>query len=188
MYSSRDWNDLQESLEKYDLILPETLDGIPFLDYSQWGHVPQGASHMEALLNPAYKSVDVEYAVEVLEIETYPGGEKMSETYARSDELSLNFGTTENELWRYYFQFDENGFWTACEVPESYETIEYRGITLQVGDTVYYDSYRECDIYTRWVHWVDEEKQIVVSISETDYTDPERVVKCAKEIIDLNSW
>ena len=184
---SRIWENLQKELEKHDVILPGALDGSPFLSYSKWGHVPRGASHIEALLNPVYRSIDVEYAVETKEIETYPSGEKMSETYTRSEELSLFLGTTTNDLWRYYFQVDENGVWTACDVPDSYETLEYKGLTLQMGDTVRYDSYWERDVYTRWVHWIDIEKQMAFSIAESDYTDPNRVVECAKKIIDLNS-
>lgn len=189
IYDSRNWGDLQTAVEEYDLLLPETLGGTPFLSYSEWGHVPQGASYVEALLNPVYKSVNVEYAVEVLETETYPSGEKKSETYIRSEELSLFLGTTANDLWRYYFEVDESGIWTVCDIPESYETLEYKGITLQVGDTSFYDTNLKGERYiryTHWVHWVDEEKQMAFSIAETDYADPNRVVECAKEIIDLN--
>ena len=57
----------------------------------------------------------------------------------------------------------------------------------RVGDTLYYDELLGYNRYTRWVHWVDEEKQVVFSIHETDYSDPDRVVECAKQIIDLNS-
>ena len=103
------------------------------------------------------------------------------------DVFGLNFGTTKNELWRYFFGIDENGKWTAWNVPGSYQTIEYKGITLQVGDTVWHYESDGRTVYTRWVHWVDEERKVAFSLNETDYTDPNRVVACAKAIIDLNS-
>lgn len=177
------WEDLESVTEKYEIQLPQKLDGIPFLQYNFYGHVPQGASHAEALLNPRYKSYAVEYGY-VLRENDANGIAIAKETQTV---LDVSFGTTENELWRYYFQFDENGIWTACQVPESYQVVEYKGITLQIGDTYFYDSVKNCTRYTRWVHWVDEEKQMVFSVNDTDYTDPDRVVECAKQIIDLNS-
>lgn len=186
LYSSSSWRDVQRATEKFDFVLPEELDGVPFDAYRTYGLVPQGASHLEAYLNPAYRPYCVDYAVWESTESTLPDGTPctFTDTVAK---LALDFGTTENPLWRYYFQFDENGIWVACDIPESYETVEYKGITIQVGDTVHYNSYLERDQYTRWAHWVDEEKQVVFNIAETDYTDPNRVVECAKEIIDLNS-
>lgn len=75
----------------------------------------------------------------------------------------------------------------SCGVPESYRTIECKGITLQIGDTFFYDEALGRNRYTCWVHWVDEEREVAFSLNETDYTDPNRVVSCAKAIIDLNS-
>lgn len=186
LYGSAEWGDLESDAMKYDLVLPETLDGLPFHNYNVYGLVPQGAPQITALTNPSYKPWTVTYGVEVIDREYYPSGGLKSESPRLESALSLHFGTTKNELWRYYFQFDENGVWTACELPESYEVMEYKGITLQVGDTFFYDDYLGCNRYTRWVHWVDEEKQVVFSIDETDYSDPNRVVECAKAIIDLN--
>lgn len=187
LIGSKAYSDLENAAAKYDLVLPDTLDGTPFYEYNIYGLVPQGAPYVVALTNPAYKPRTVTYGWRVRETETYPSGELCSESTWTETDMSLHFGTTENELWRYYFQFDEKGVWTDCEVPESYEVIEYKGITLQVGDTFFYDSMMGCNRYTRWVHWVDEEKQVVFSLSESDYTDPKRVVECAKAIIDLNS-
>lgn len=187
LYSSQGWSDAEWAAKKHDIRLPETLDGVPFVHFSVYGHVPQGGSFLRALISPLYRPVSVDYGYERREVETYPDGSLASEAVWDETELDLSFGTTENELWRYYFQMDEKGVWTACGVPESYHTIEYGGITLQIGDTCFYDEVRGANRCTRWVHWVDEEKQVAFSISETDYTDPNRVVECAKAIIDLNS-
>lgn len=186
LIGSRAYSDLENAAEKYGVVLPETLDGTSFYEYNIYGLVPQGAPYVVALTNPSYKPRTVTYGWGGSVTETYPNGSLRSENTWTETDLRLHFGTTENELWRYYFQFDENGVWTNCEVPESYEVIEYKGITLQVGDTFFYDDYLGCNRYTRWVHWVDEEKRVVFALSEIDYEDPNRVVECAKQIIDMN--
>lgn len=187
LYESHGWSDVEWAANRMEIVLPEDMDGVPFLTYRVYGHVPQGGSLVRALVSPLYTPASVDYGYQMRETETYPDGSLASEAVWDETALGLNFGTTENELWRYYFQIDENGTWTACEVPESYEVIEYKGCTIQVGDTYFYDSVNGCNRYTRWAHWVDEGKQVAFSISETDYTDPNRVVECAKAIIDLNS-
>lgn len=183
LYDSRAWSDLEGQTKKSDILLPRELDGVPFLQMQIYGHVPQGASHAQALVNPLYKPVCVDYGYRMRECSE---DEKLESTWFESV-LGLSFGTTKNDLWRYYFEIDENGTWTACNVPESYYTIEYKGITLQVGDTVYHYESDGRTVYTRWVKWVDEEKQVAFSLNDTNYTDPNRVVECAKAIIDLNS-
>lgn len=191
LYASHGWSDVEWITEKYDIQLPETLDGVPFDEYRVYGHVPVGgsslaSSRLRAYLSPVYVPHNVEYAVWETREVTRPDGSDhwLVDTV---EDLELSFGTTTNEIWRYYFQIDENGTWTACDVPESYQTIEYKGFTLQIGDTAYYSNTYGRDIYVRWVHWVDEEREVAFSLNENDYTDPNRVVECAKVIIDLNS-
>lgn len=184
LYASSGWSDVEWVTEKYDIQLPEVLDGIPFDEYRIYGHVPVGgsalkSSRLRAYFSPLYVPYDVDYAVRTL-----PEG---AEFWRTDTVFTLSFGTTDNALWRYYFQIDENGTWTACNVPESYQTIEYKGITLQIGDIVYHYEYNDRTVHTRWVHWVDEEKEVAFSLTERSYTDPNRVVECAKAIIDLNS-
>ena len=187
LIGSKEFSDLEDAAAKLNVVLPEMLGDVPFYEYNIYGLVPRGAPYSVALTNPAYKPRTVTYAVEVLERTYYASGQVSGETTRRNGELDLNFGTTKNELWRYYFQRDENGIWTACNVPESYYTIEYKDFTLQVGDTVWHYESDGRTVYTRWVNWVDEEKQVAFSLNDTDYTDPNRVVECAKQIIDLNS-
>lgn len=183
LYDSYGWEDLESQAKKYDIVLPGELDGIPFLQMQVYGHVPQGGSLAQAMLNPLYKPVCVDYGFQIRE--TSPDGK--SELRYNQDIFGLNFGTTKNELWRYFYGIDENGKWTSWNVPGSYQSLEYKGITLQVGDTVWHYESDGRTVYTRWVHWVDEEREVAFSLNETDYTDPNRVVACAKAIIDLNS-
>lgn len=179
--TSTAWNDADDFAKKDNIQLPQELDGVPFLKFRIFGHARRGASNAEALLNPLYKPVEVAYGY-VMREPLGDNGEAVWDEHI----LDLSYGTTENELWRYYFGFDENGTWTKCEVPESYEIIDYNGVALQVGDTYFYDEDRVCNVYTRWVHWIDENRQLAFSICESDYTDPSRVVACAKQIIDMN--
>lgn len=181
------YSDLENMAGRYGIVLPESLGGTPFCEYKITGLVPQGAPWATALINPSYKPRLVTYGWMMEERSLDSDGEwDGGITRWLESDLQLSFGTTKNDLWRYFFEYDENGRWTGCEVPESYEVIEYKGMTLQVGDTFYYDEAVGCDIYIRWVHWVDEEKQVVFSIHEADYSDPDRVVECAKAVIDMN--
>ena len=186
LFSSPSWTDAKWGAKKCDIQLPETMDGVPFDSYWVLGHVPQGGSWLRACLSPLYVPRQVMYEVrETTEI-TLPDGTSTSYNYA-SEYFALHFGTTANEVWRVYFNMDENGVWTGWEVPESYYTVEYQGITLQIGETTSYNPIEDRDVYSCWVHWVDEEKEIAFSLHERDYEDPNLVVECAKGIIDLNS-
>lgn len=185
LYHSPAWSDVKWGTEKFDIQLPETMDGVPFDSFCVLGHVPQGGSWLRAFLSPLYVPRNVYYAVwETTEI-TLPDGSTSSYVY-KSEDFVLNFGTTANEIWRVYFNMDENGIWTGWEVPESYYTVEYEGVMLQIGETVSYNPIEDRDVYSCWVHWVDEEKEIAFSLHEEDYEDSNRVVECAKLIIDLN--
>ena len=185
IYGSSGWSDVERTTEKLDIVLPEELDGIPFDAYHTYALVPQEASRMDAYLRPAYRPYCVDYAVWDTTDITLPDGSSSTYTYT-PENLDISFGTTENPLYRYYFNFDENDVWTDYDIPESYEAMEYQGITIQVGDTVRYDSYWERDVYTRWASWIDAEKKVAFCIADSDYTDPNRVLECAKVIIDLN--
>lgn len=184
LIDSRAYSDLVRAAKKYDVVLPETLDDVPFCDYSIYSLADRNDTWLEAVVNPAYTPRSVTYGYDRVETETYPGGEIKSESRWTESVLELDFGTTENELWRYYFKFDENDIWTACNVPGSYETVEYKGITIQVGTVA--SQYNETRLVRR-AYWIDEEMQVIFGLSEWDFTDPNRVVECAKAIIDLNS-
>ena len=185
LFHSPSWTDAKWGAEKNNIQLPETMDGVPFDSYWVYGHVPQDGSWLRAFLSPLYVPRNVYYAVwETTEI-TLPDGSTSTYVY-KSEDFVLNFGTTTNEIWRVYFNMDENGVWTGWEVPESYYTVEYEGVTLQIGETVSYNPIEDRDVYSCWVHWVDEEREIAFSLHEEDYEDPNRVVECAKMLIDMN--
>lgn len=184
LIDSREFSDLNRAAEKYDVVLPEKLDDVPFCNYTIYALASQDDSWLEAVVNPAYTPRSVKYGWDRVEVETYPDGSLASESRWTETDLELDFGTTENELWRYYFDFDENDVWTAWNVPDSYETVEYKGFIIQVGTSISkYNATRQ----TRWALWIDGEKQVIFSLRDSDFTDPNRVVECAKQIIELNS-
>ncbi len=174
---STNWSDVQRGAEKYDLILLETLNGAPFYSYCTYSLVPNEVPQSVAITNPRYIPHCVTYGVE---------GTVDEDGYTDTvvNELELSFGTTENELWRYYFEHDADGKWTAWE--SNYSTMEYNGCVLQLGITSIYVETRGETIYSYGVHWVDERLNLVFSLCESETRDFSRVVECAKQIIDLN--
>lgn len=184
LIDSRAYSDLERAAKKYDVVLPETLDGVPFCDYSIYSLADRNDTWLEAVVNPAYTPRSVTYGYDRVETETHPDGSLSSESRWTESILELDFGTTVNELWRFYFEFDGNDSWTGWNVPGSYETVEYRGITIRVGTVAStYSGTRLC----RRACWIDEEKQVIFTLSEWDFSDRDRVAECAKAIIDLNS-
>ncbi len=163
--SSRSWWSVELAAGRYGLTLPETLDSEAFQEYRSYSLSLPGESHIQSFFSPHY----IPYHV----------------SYGADRELSLVFGTTENELWRYHFEFDEAGNWTAWD--SDYTVLEYRGQQLQLGTTSFYDEALDTERHTRWVTWVDAERKVVVGIRETDFKDPNRVLDCAKAVIDINA-
>ncbi len=168
------WEDAERLAEKCGIQLPRELDGVPFLRCSSYALVPSGANQAQALLNRDYVNYCVDYGWQV----------KTENAVDTQDVLGLSFGTTENPLWRYYFVFDENDRWTAGE---TVELLEYRGYTLQVGSTSFYDDSQGITRTIWWVHWLDGERQVAFSLNESDVETPDRLVECAKQIIDMNA-
>ncbi len=171
---SRSWTDAQMMAEKYDVQLPQQLDGVSFLLCGSYTLAPSGANHTQALLNRDYVNHSVDYGWRV----------RTEDTVYMQEVLGLSFGTTENPLWRYYFQFDENDRWTAGE---NVELLEYKGNTLQIGTTSFYDESQGTTRTTWWVYWLDGTRHVVFSLNETDAENPDRLVECAKQIIDINA-
>lgn len=184
LIDSKSYGDLERAAQRLDVVLPETLDGIPFCEYTIYALSSQDDSWLEAVVNPAYTPRSVTYGYQRVETETHPDGGLYSESRWTESVLELDFGTTKNPIWRYYFQFDAQDAWTGWNVPDSYETVEYKGFTIQVGTVA--SQYNENRLVRR-AYWIDAEKQVVFGLSEWDFTDPNWVLECAKAIIDLNA-
>lgn len=170
-------HDMQYQAKRLELVLPETFAGCPFQDISTAHVVPQDTTFLEALIRPAYRYYTADYDRTELHTST-----------AHSDpvtHISVSFGSTENELWRYCFEYDTGGIWSPDRlIPESYRAEEYEGRLLQVGTTAHYWEYDGRTTYNHFVHWVEEEQHVCIGISAD--TDQETLLEYAKQIIDLN--
>lgn len=171
-YSSKSYKDAQRADKKFDFDIPETLHESPFEGYSEAHGAPEGYSHLQALLMPTYKLYNVRYAVEKEEIledgSTHDWEEKV---------ISIHFGTTEQEPWRYHFSVAEDGSKNYHGVnPGSSGTEEYEGYTLHlysIGDS-------------HSVMWEDEKRKMILDMTCYDLASQEEAVEIAKMLIDLN--
>ncbi len=173
------WIDVQIGAKKYNLVLPETMDGVPFLEYSTYSLVPNEVPRSVAYTNPRYIPHCVTYGVR-----TDILGKDGNLWGTIEPKITLDFGTTESELWRYYFVYDADGTWTAWE--SDYSTMEYNGYVLQLGIRSHYDEATGETIYSYLVNWVDERLNLAFNLCDGNGRDFSRVVECAKQIIDLN--
>lgn len=170
-YSSTSISDARGAAEKFGFQLPETLNGSPFQTYSTAHGAPEGANYLQAMLSPTYKLYTVRYAVEKREVR------EDGEYGWEENVVSVSFGTTEKEQWKYHFSVAEDGSCNYSRVePGSNRTAEYQGYTLY--------------LYTigtsHSVRWEDAQRKIVIDMSCYDLEKQEDAVGIAKELIDLN--
>lgn len=188
---SRAFADCVRIADKLGITLPESIGDSPFCEVTTLYVVPEGTTYLEALSTPTYQWYDVDYGVQEI-IRT-----KHSETIEVSDEYSLAFGSTDGELWGYVFSLDESGTWALDNtLPGSYQTEEYKGITLQMGTTVHYNIESDSEIfsYQHKVIWVDTNLNVVFVINKSFYAEedaadkfPDKMIEFAKSIIDQNT-
>ena len=95
---------------KYDYQFPETLGDSPFERVSTTNGAPQGASHLQALLQPTYRLHTIIYHGE------------------DGNTIAINFGSTIQETWKYHFSVAEDGSSTVEDViPNSQSVSECKG-------------------------------------------------------------
>lgn len=171
-YSSYSYRDAQRAAEKFNYIIPETLQESPFQSYSEAHGAPQGYTRLQALLMPTYKLYSLYYAIE--KEETREDGS----SYGWSENsINISFGTTEQEPWQYHFSVAEDGSKNYHGVnPGSNQTAEYEGYTLHL--------YSINDIHC--VMWEDTERKMIIDMSCYDLASQEEAMEIAKILIDLN--
>ena len=171
-YASNSYKDAKRTAEKFNYTIPETLKESPFQTYSEAHGAPEGYTRLQALLMPTYKLYNVFYAVEKQEIREDGG------TYSwQENVISVYFGTTEQEPWKYHFSVAEDGSKNYHGVnPGSKRVVEYEGYTLHlysVGES-------------HSAMWEDKERMMIIDVSCHDLESQEAVLEIAKELIDLN--
>lgn len=171
-YSSNSYKDAKRTAEKFNYAVPEILKGSPFQSYSEAHGAPEGYTRFQALLMPTYKLYNVFYAIEKKEIREDGGTHSWQE-----NAISVYFGTTEQEPWKYHFSVAEDGSKNYHGVnPGSKKIVEYEGYTLHlysIGES-------------HSAMWEDKERKMIIDMSCYDLESQEEVVEIAKELIDLN--
>lgn len=158
-----------------DVLVPEELGESPFYDVTTVHTSTQNRFWMLGWIFYRYKTVALEYGTAGTFL-----NEDGDTVHTVLDHIYLQFGSTENELWRDIFPFTDDGIWCDDELdPETYASETYNGVLLQSGAIV--------RPWTRLneVIWVDESLKVCFMLSSSDYTMDE-LLTFAKEIIDLN--
>lgn len=168
-----------------DIKLPKEFLGVPLRQTETMSVVPHGTTYLEAMLGEAYIPFRSNYYTErKIEYVDDSSGEAIMQTETiKENNISVSIGTTENDVWKYYFSFNNDGIWCSeYLLPETYYTAQYEGYTLQLGTT--YSQYDETDL-THWIHWVDEARNVCVGIT-ADVENLGELEAYAQVIIDLN--
>lgn len=170
-YSSKSYKDAQRAAEKFDFAIPKTLHESSFEGYSEANGAPEGYSHLQALLMPTYKLYNVRYAMEKEEIL-----EDGSTRWWEEKVISIHFGTTEQEPWRYHFSVAEDGSKNYHGINPGSSTEEYGGYILHlysIGDS-------------HSVMWEDVERKMILDMTCYDLTSQGEALEIAKMFIDMN--
>ena len=156
---------------KYDCRFPKEFRGLPFSDMSSLHGAPEGASQLEAMLNPSYVMYSIDYGA-------YGGTVQSDGTVTYTGKLiRISFGTTETENWKYHFSVGDDGF---CEhesvISESKWKTEYEGYLLYVHSV---DG-------GHMIHWEDNQRQMIFRLRGYGFETQEEVLEAAKTLIDMN--
>ena len=174
---SYDFKSVEQTADEMGIVLPEILGEYSFKSFTTCHVVPDGTSYLEVLLGtPSYLWHGISYSIEG------------SREFSDSAPFSLYIGSTEDELYKYVFYFDDNDIWNSKYLlPDTYHSEIYNGILLQSGVTKYEQKSSFYEII-----WVDDTHKAVFSIHY--YIDDEQkldhikdqITNYAKSIIDSN--
>lgn len=171
-YHSNSFSDAKRMAAKFDLVLPESMNGSPFDSVSTAYGAPHGYTHLQALLSPTYKLYSVSYRTGKQEIREDGSTYELSE-----NTVNISFGTTEKEQWKYHFSVAEDGSCNYHGVePGSNRALNHEGYTLYlytIGES-------------HSVRWEDSKRNMVIDVTCYDLEKQEDAIAIAEELIDLN--
>ena len=171
--------------EKLGITLPETLGGNPVVDFNRYNLTNQKTLIQLAWLFPRYVYYSSYYGVEMAEPYITEDGREGTRHWREGADLI--YGSTEDEIWRRQFSFDENDAFTFRNSDETWLTpgeitsFVHEGITVYVGDV----TLDTLDLPLWKVTWVDEENNVAFCV-QGEFETPDTLIGYAKEIIDLN--
>lgn len=180
---SYDFKSVQNTADEMDIILPETIGEYSFKSFTSCHVVPDGTSYLEVLLGtPSYLWHCIDYSIEG------------KGAFSNSAPFSLYVGSTENDLYKYVFYFDDNDTWhSEYLLPGTYHSEVYNGILLQSGITKYErQNFENLDNSIYEIIWIDYTHNAVFNMHF--YIDDEQnleyikkqITNYAKKIIDSN--
>lgn len=177
--------DTQKEADTLGITLPETLGGYPVIDFNRYNLTNQDVPYWYALLAPRYVYQSSFYGIDMEE--SYISEDGIEGTHHWSEGADVTYGSTDDEIWRRQFGYDDNnvfvaGNWALANHPvEEITSFEYEGITVYVAKIGI--TFKEKPMWD--VTWVDEANGVVFSIDE--YCEsPDTPIEYAKQIIDLN--
>lgn len=171
------WWDVQRWAGKLDLELPKEMGDSTLQSACKLYVCPSDMSFWEAVFDPSYVSVHVDYGVEIWE----------DGSWNRNDEIAVVFGSTEDELWKYHFSVNDEGKRELENiVPGSEYSEMYGSVTLHCCVRSYEIDGTDETITKYEVYWTDEARGVFVDVSSSDVPDAATLVAYAKTIVDLN--
>ncbi len=183
--TEHDWNQTQKAAKKLGITLPQTLGGYPVIDYGRWNLTNQEVPIWFAWLSPQYVQQYSYYGYDAEFPHTMPDGTES--TLHTSVGVEVGYGSTDDNIWRRQFGFDEKDVYTAGDYTLANHpvveitSLEYQGFTIYVGQIGI--TFQELPLWV--VTWVDHNNGVVFSL-DGYYETPDAMIGYAKEIIDLN--
>lgn len=179
------WDQTQKATEELGITLPETLDGDSVIGYDRYNLTTKKVPIQIAWLSPKYVYHSSYYGVE--KEEPYVSTDGMEGTRHWREGTTVFYGSTDDEIWRRQFGYDENNVFVASNHSASWYLIstiipmEYEGFTLYMCQI----TSEELDFVNWEITWVDEGNGAVFSV-DSQWESPEILLEYAQQIIDLN--
>lgn len=182
-----EWKPARREAASLGWSIPEQLGGSPWCAAERANLTTKKSHYLLAMLFHTYTQYDIEYGYQKETEITREDGTHCTAHWT-DNQIRLSFGSTNQEVWRRQFGFDERNVWVGFETsapPESTFLLEYNGYTLY-GST-FYDGenffYGLVSDYRQYIHWVDEDHNTVFALYARADT-PDFAISCAKELID----
>lgn len=179
-------NSAKSEAEDLGWTVPGTLGGSPCLRAEKYNLTTKESSYLLAMLFHHYTYYSVDYGYEMKTEVITKDGSPTTANWNEND-VSVYFGSMDNEVWHRQFGFDENDVWAECDSTSDYidnYSLEHKGFTLYVGTRQFHsDFYGLTSSYGQYVSWVDYDHNTVFEIYARDDT-PDFAIACAKELID----
>ncbi len=183
-YSS-EYTDAVKVANEVGITIPEQLCDSPFYNIATMCVVPDGTSYLEALTIPVYRWHSAAFGTETIEYDD--NGKGCSPAVV--NRITLSFGSTENELWKYVFGADDDGSWNTDDNYNNVTTFELEETTLQLSEKkLYSPDGDELSVIDYTVRWVDFSNNAVFVLHMSGSPDDgaDAAVEIAREIISAN--